>query len=245
MSQSKLIGGKSIRLMSPASPDPISNFEQTQSKQNDVDFQSAQKLVDSDDELKPTKLRRRNVLWDDECSRTGTCGYHTHLENGEEVPCTGTPWGRVSLLEYDMPRKQLMTDRYQTQFKTHRALTIHFVAMAYKQANLDFFAPVEKKGPIVLYYQLLNNPPHFSYRCMTLCDMELLRKTLLNYFGIVQCSCDGFMGLSMDSFETDMDKGLMEKTKSSLKTIGSTGIKSLVKDCDLKIICEECSAGKK
>lgn len=239
MSQPKL-EEKSIPTQSPNSPDSVESIPCSQQVEKEEN-QCTQQLLDSDEDLKPTKLRKRNVIWDDECSRTGTCGYHIHTENGEEVPCTGTPWGRVSLLEYDMPRKKLMTLRYHEIFKTHRAMTLHFVALAYKQADMDLFTTVTKKGPIVLYYQLLNNPQHFSYRCMTLCDMELLRKTLLEYFGIIQCSCDGFMGLSMDSFEKDMNAGLLEKTKATLKTIGSTGIKSLVKDCDLKILCEQCS----
>lgn len=248
MSQPKLDNKTTIE--SPDSPESNNSIPCSQQIEKeeidinnlDVDNQAAQKLLDSDDDLKPTKIRKRNVIWDDECSRTGTCGYHTHVEDGENVPCTGTPWGRVSLLEYDMPRKKLMTLRYLEQFKSHRALTIHFVALAYKAAKVNLFSPVEKKGPVVLYYQLLNNPQHFSYRCMTLCDMELLRTTLLEYFGIIQCSCDdGFMGLSMDSFETNMNASLLEKTKASLKTIGNSGINALVKDCDLKVLCEQCS----
>ena len=254
-------------VMSPASPDPLESMPASQkSTENDSsqkneslqapqknqaavveavnDCQASQKMMESeeeegedsddDDEIKPLRKTRR-------MDYPEKAGFHTHFEHGNEMPCVGTPWGRITLLEHDMPRSQLMKQKYVERFQSNYGFSLHFAIIAYKEAKLDIFKPVEKKGPIILYYQLLNNPPNFSYRCMTLYDMELLRITILEFFGVTKCDCNGFMGLSFGSIENDMSKLLVSKTKSALKTIGSYGLKTLVKECDLKILCQQCS----
>ena len=168
-------------------------------------------------------------------------GFHTHIEQGKEIPCLGTPWGRITLLEHDMPRSQLNKQKCLERFQSNYGFSLHFAILAYKEAKMDIFEPVKKKGPILLYYQLLNNPPNFSYRCMTVYDMEPLRLSILEYFGITKCLCKGHMGIALGTIENDMNKMLVSKTKSALKMIGSYGLKSLVKECDLKILCQQCS----
>lgn len=252
-------------VMSPASPDPLEPNSQKLPETNDStqkneslqtqhktqaavdvvdDCQASQKMLESeeegedseddDDEIKPLRKTRR-------MDYPEKAGFHTHFEKGSEMPCVGTPWGRITLLEHDMPRSQLMKQKYVERFQSNYGFSLHFAILAYKEAKMDMFAPVEKKGPIILYYQLLNNPPNFSYRCMTLYDMELLRLTILEFFGITKCSCNGFMGIAFGTIENDMSKLLLSKTKSALKTIGSYGLKTLVKECDLKILCQQCS----
>lgn len=226
-----------ISLISPTSPD-----EQA----------SQAFLTDSADDSKPSRPKKRSgLIWNDdiagetaECTHMGRCGIHEHFDDEEKFSCSNIPWGKTTLLEHDMSRKSLMVKRYVKCFEANYLFTLHFVLFAFKDAKISILEPVQDSLPFPLIMTLLNSPKNFSFRCMTVCDMELLRVTILKYFGVHGCGCDErFLGITVSDFEGRMNPALKADIEEDVTTAKTKILKTYFKN--VQILCDECHIEKK
>lgn len=130
------------------------------------------------------------------------CGYHTHRRTEkepetEDIPCYNTPWGNISLTEYDMPRQQLMAKRFVERLSFHNNFPIHYCIREFKEHHTSILTPIVKKLSFHFVMYILGSPKNFSYRCMTLCDMETLRQMIVKISDLVECKCSN-TGVGID-----------------------------------------------
>lgn len=184
-------------------------------------FQDGQPLLTESEEL---GLEEIEVITNTgTCTHLGKCSQHEHIEDGVRVECNGLPWGRITLAEYDMTRKKLMIKKFKECFKANPNFSLHYAILAFQQSGLEITKPIVKKESLSLVFKLLGKRPDFSYRCMTNCDMELLRQTILTYFGVKSCPCPhGLINLSQN-LDEDVDDSFLTDIKLNLRV--------LVQDC--------------
>lgn len=199
----------------------------------------AQPLIVDEDET-PAKLRREDAISETVCSipngiHSQSCGIHNHRKKTHTYQCMNVPWGRIFLQELDMPRRDLMIRRYSDIFRTNYH-SLHLIITAFKRENKNIMSVLvrdEDKYSYTLVDFLLNNPTNFAYSCMTLCDMEWLRKSIISFFGIKKCTCSpdpGSLSLSFDRFEQFVDEGYQKNLNCIVKNGNYESVKKLFKD---------------
>jgi hypothetical protein len=190
-------------------------------------------LAEEDDgDVKPFKIRKEN----EECSyitHNPRCGVHFHTKRGREYKCMNEPWGRINLHELDLPRQDLMKRRYSNILKDDYH-SLHLVIIAFRNENRDITRPLlfgNQKYSYTLIDFLLKNPIQFAYSCMTLCDMETLRQSLLTFYGVKRCVCkQGYLALSFDNFEQYVDPDLQKKLKGIVKDSNYESVEKLFEE---------------
>lgn len=169
------------------------------------------------------------------------CGIHIHTRKSHTYKCMNEPWGKINLLELDLPRQELMKRRYNNILNGNYH-SLHLVITAFRNENRDITVPVlfeADKYSYTLIDFLLKNPDQFAYLCMTVCDMETLRQTLLTFFGIKKCDCNqGYLSLSFENFEQFIDGKHHKKLVSIVNDANLETIKKLFKEyqIDLKYL---------
>ena len=186
---------------------------------------------DDDDGSSPAKKNKGYQV----CTSTGThlprCGVHLHKKRDlHEYKCMNEPWGRIHLHELDLPRQQVMKSRYGN-IMNGGYHSLHLVITAFRSAKKDITIPImfeSDRYPYTLIDFLLKNPNQFNYPCMTLCDMETLRQSLLSFFGIRKCFCkQGALSLSFENFENAIDETHAQKLSQVTKDANYEAIKKL------------------
>lgn len=205
-----------------------------------IDEKDGQQPTNDEVDVIPQKIRREGM----DCSyliHTPRCGIHFHTKRGRDYACTNEPWGRINLHELDLPRQDLMKRRYANILKGEYH-SLHLVITAFRNENRDILQPLlvgNHKYSYNLIDFLLKNPIQFTYSCMTLCDMETLRQSLLTFYGIKRCVCNqGYLAISFENFEQYVDPELQKKLKGIVKDSNYGSVEKLFEEyqIDLKYL---------
>jgi hypothetical protein len=186
---------------------------------------------DGDEGGSPVKMKKHERTCPSTATHGPRCGVHFHKKRDHHVyKCMNEPWGRLHLHELDLPRQELMEKRFSTILSVGYH-SLHLVISAFRSVKKDITIPLlfeEDRYPYTLIDFLLKNPVQFNYPCMTLCDMETLRKSLLKFFGIKKCFCkQGALSLSFENFEQSIDENHSKQLSSITKDANHESIKKL------------------
>lgn len=235
-----------ITLLSPASPD---TFQAAQTLCSDIDNEDAndgapKKIRTSSTpstDVTPGPIGHNSEIGVDvaTCTHTERCGMHEHEDSGHQYSCWSMPWAKISLTEYDMPRNKVMVKRYLECFEANYNFNLHFVLLAFKDFNQSILQPVTEALPFSLVLMLLGSPKFFTFRCMTKCDMELLRITILQYFG-VQKTGDNQLTINLSEFHMKMNPQLKTDLQDSITESKRKVLRKFFNSVEL--LCDVCKS---
>lgn len=230
-------GDENNSLQTPASPD---TFEASQALCSDDDD-------DEDDSETPKKIVKKSAqetahppeILQAFCTHAAKCGVHDHYDAGHVHSCWNMPWGKITLTEHDMPRNVVMIKRYLNCFEEHRNFNLHFVLLAFKDFKVSILNPVADSLPHSLILMLLGSPKFFTFRCMTRCDMELLRITIMKYFGIQKTGQDQ-LTINLTDFHSKMNPQLRLQLQDSIQLAKQKALRKFFNNDEL--ICDTCNS---
>lgn len=238
------------QLLSDDEDQPLLQIETSNADSSIADTSANANLVtldetdDDDDDEVPTKIKKNDTNETDVChhAHPENCGLHEHEESGQIIPCTKLPWGKITLLEHDMPRKQLMAKKFLECFEANIFFNLHFILLTFNEFKISFIQPVAEQLPYGLVYTILGQPKFFTYRCLTVCDMEVLRTTIIKYFGLQImkcCSKKPLLTIDVSKFEEKMNPELKLDIESSINKSKRKLMRNVFNN--IPMICDKCN----
>lgn len=195
-------------------------------------------------EIPPFKMGKKDYIYKSfelDHSDHSTCGNHTHGEGTKFYQeCRHLPWGRIYLHELEKTRQEIMVERYLSAIQKG-SLTLHHIALLFIQKELDLLKPITEIPPYDLVAAILGDPQQFNYSCMTLCDVKLLQQTILSYFGVKRCACEGFLGISFANMEQTSLDDYCQRVDGEVTCLSTESVKKLLKDYKITMLCISCA----
>ena len=195
-------------------------------------------------EIPPFKIGKKDYIYKSfelDHSDHSTCGNHTHGKGTKFYQeCRHLPWGRIYLHELEKTRQEIMVERYLHALKKG-TITLHHAALLFIRHELDLLKPITKMLPYDLVASILDDPQNFNYSCMTLCDVKLLQQTILSYFGVKRCACEGFLGLSFTNMEQVSLDEYNQRVDGEITCLSTDAVKKLLQDYQITMKCISCA----
>jgi len=194
--------------------------EETEEDVKSTPFKKRMRVRSTEEFVEPPVDYTKSVV---DCSKhidSTVCGRHTHVEDGKNMACYNLPWNKTTLAESKalrdgkMSRKDVWIKRIHLCFLRNGRFNFHFVLAIFKKFNVDIASEVKELMPQDMIMCLLDNPQYFNYNCITVCDCEILRKMVFDFFGL-----QWMTSIHLEQIEKNLNKCYGKRLQKRLQTL--------------------------